>query len=106
VIAFQLGVGVVPVRKAGRLPAAVFSSSYELEYGEAVLEMHQDAIAPGTRVLIVDDLLATGGTALATLNLIDRLGGVAVGFGFVVELLALQGRERLGDNRVEALLAL
>ncbi|MGA7172029.1 MAG: adenine phosphoribosyltransferase [Candidatus Dormiibacterota bacterium] len=106
VIAFELGVGVVPVRKAGRLPAARISSSYELEYGEAVLEMHQDAIAQGTRVLVVDDLLATGGTALATLDLINRLGGVAVGFAFVVELLALQGRERLGENRVEALLAL
>ncbi|HUY08201.1 MAG TPA: adenine phosphoribosyltransferase [Candidatus Dormibacteraeota bacterium] len=106
VIAFELGVGVVPVRKAGRLPAARISSSYELEYGEAVLEMHQDAIAGGTRVLVVDDLLATGGTALATLDLINRLGGVAVGFAFVVELLALQGRERLGENRVEALLAL
>ena len=106
VIAFQLGVGVIPVRKAGRLPAAVLSSSYDLEYGEAILEMHQDAIKPGTRVLVVDDLLATGGTALATLDLINRLGGLAVGFGFVVELLALQGRERLGDNRVEALLVL
>ncbi|HVB13397.1 MAG TPA: adenine phosphoribosyltransferase [Candidatus Dormibacteraeota bacterium] len=106
VIAFQLGVGVVPVRKAGRLPAAVISSSYELEYGEAVLEMHQDSIAPGARVLVIDDLLATGGTALATLDLITRLGGVVVGFGFVVELLALEGRARLAAHRVEALLAL
>lgn len=106
VIAFELGVGVIPVRKAGRLPAAVISSSYELEYGEAVLEMHQDAIATGTRVLVVDDLLATGGTALATLDLITKLGGEAVGFGFVVELLALGGRERLAAHRVEALLAL
>ncbi|HEY6537535.1 MAG TPA: adenine phosphoribosyltransferase [Candidatus Dormibacteraeota bacterium] len=106
VIAFQLGVGVVPVRKAGRLPAAVLSSAYQLEYGEAILEMHRDAIAPGTRVLVVDDLLATGGTALATLDLIERLGGVAVGFGFVIELLELEGRERLASHRVEALLAL
>lgn len=106
VIAFELGVGVIPVRKAGRLPAAVISSSYHLEYGEAVLEMHQDAIAEGTRVLVVDDLLATGGTALATLDLITRLGGVAVGFGFVVELLELAGRARLASHRVEALLAL
>jgi adenine phosphoribosyltransferase len=106
VIAFQLGAGVVPVRKAGRLPAAVLSSSYQLEYGEAVLEMHQDAIAPGTRVLVIDDLLATGGTAVATLDLISRLGGIAVGFGFVIELLALGGRERLAGHRVEALLAL
>ncbi len=106
VIAFQLGVGVIPVRKAGRLPSAVITSSYELEYGEATLEMHEDAIEPGTRILVVDDLLATGGTALATLTLINSLGGVAVGFGFVIELTALQGRERLAGNRVEALLAL
>jgi adenine phosphoribosyltransferase len=106
VIAFELGVGVVPVRKAGRLPAAVISSSYQLEYGEAVLEMHQDAIGPGTKVLVVDDLLATGGTALATLDLITKLGGETVGFGFVVELLALDGRQRLAGHRVEALLAL
>jgi adenine phosphoribosyltransferase len=106
VIAFQLGVGVIPVRKAGRLPAAVISSSYHLEYGEATLDIHQDAFAKGTRVLVVDDLLATGGTALATLDLITRLGGVAVGFGFVVELLGLEGRARLAEHRVEALLAL
>ncbi|HVC23317.1 MAG TPA: adenine phosphoribosyltransferase [Candidatus Dormibacteraeota bacterium] len=106
VIAFELGVGVIPVRKAGRLPHAVISSSYQLEYGEAVLEMHQDAIAPGSRVLVVDDLLATGGTALATLDLINRLGAVPVGFGFVVELLALDGRRRLEGHQVEALLAL
>ncbi|MGH7691909.1 MAG: adenine phosphoribosyltransferase [Candidatus Dormibacteria bacterium] len=106
VIAYQLGVGVVPVRKAGRLPAAVVSSSYQLEYGEAVLEMHQDAIAPGTRVLVVDDLLATGGTAMATLDLISRVGGEAVGLGFVIELLELNGRGRLAGQRVEALLAL
>ncbi len=106
VIASQLGVGVVPVRKAGRLPSEVFSASYSLEYGEAVLEMHRDAFAPGTRVLVVDDLLATGGTALATQELIERLGGETVGFGFVIELLALAGRERLREHRVEALLAL
>jgi adenine phosphoribosyltransferase len=106
VIAFELGVGVIPVRKAGRLPATVISSSYHLEYGDAILEMHQDAIAKGSRVLVVDDLLATGGTALATLDLITRLGGVAVGFGFVVELLSLDGRARLAGHRVEALLAL
>jgi adenine phosphoribosyltransferase len=106
VVAFQLGVGVVPVRKAGRLPAPALSSSYQLEYGEAVLEMHRDAISPGARVLVVDDLLATGGTALATLDLISRLGGVAVGFGFVIELLELEGRRRLSGHRVEALLAL
>lgn len=106
VIASQFGVGVVPVRKAGRLPSAVYSASYSLEYGEAVLEIHQDALRPGTRVLVIDDLLATGGTALATLELIERLGGLVVGFGFVVELLALGGRDRLGGHRVEALLAL
>jgi adenine phosphoribosyltransferase len=83
----------------------VSSSSYHLEYGDATLERHQDAIAEGTRVLVVDDLLATGGTALATLDLINRLGGLVVGFGFVIELMALEGRARLASHRVEALLA-
>ncbi|MGH7609270.1 MAG: adenine phosphoribosyltransferase [Candidatus Dormibacteria bacterium] len=106
VIAFQLGVGVVPVRKAGRLPAEVVSAEYELEYGKAVLEIHRDAVAPGTRVLVIDDLLATGGTALATLELIEALGGEAVGFGFVIELTELRGKQRLAGHRVETLVSL
>ena len=107
VIAYQLGLGVVPVRKAGKLPWTTLSASYALEYGEAVLEVHRDAIAPGARVLVVDDLLATGGTAVATRQLIEALQGEVVAFGFLIELLELGGRERLGDTaRVEALLSL
>lgn len=107
VIAYQLGLGVVPVRKAGKLPWATLSASYSLEYGEAVLEVHRDAIAPGARVLVVDDLLATGGTAVATRKLIEELQGEVVAFGFLIELLELGGRARLGAGaRVEALLAL
>ena len=107
VIAYQLGLGVVPVRKAGKLPWATLSASYSLEYGEAVLEVHRDAIPPGARVLVVDDLLATGGTAVATRKLITELQGEVVAFGFLIELLELGGRARLGETaRVEALLSL
>ncbi|MHB1522522.1 MAG: adenine phosphoribosyltransferase [Candidatus Dormibacteria bacterium] len=107
VIAYQLGLGVVPVRKAGKLPWATLSASYSLEYGEAVLEVHRDAISPGARVLVVDDLLATGGTAVATRKLITQLEGEVVAFGFLIELLELAGRARLGETaRVEALLSL
>jgi len=106
VIAYQLGVGVVPVRKAGRLPADTLSASYELEYSQAVLEIHKDAITKGQRVLVIDDLLATGGTALATLDLVTRLEGDVAGFGFLIELLDLGGRRRLSGHRVEALLKL
>ncbi|MGH7640154.1 MAG: adenine phosphoribosyltransferase [Candidatus Dormibacteria bacterium] len=106
VVAFMLGVGIVPVRKAGKLPAEVISARYQLEYGEAVLEIHRDAIPPGTRVLVIDDLLATGGTAAATLNLIRRVGGEPVGMGVVVELLQLGGRAKLQGERVVALLPL
>jgi adenine phosphoribosyltransferase len=106
VIAYELGVGVVPVRKAGRLPADTLSASYQLEYGEAVLEIHKDAITKGQRVLVIDDLLATGGTALATLDLVTRLGGEVAGFGFLIELLDLGGRRRLSGHRVETLIEL
>lgn len=107
VIAYQLGLGVVPVRKAGKLPWTTLSASYSLEYGEAVLEMHRDAIRAGQRVLVVDDLLATGGTAVATAQLVGAAGGTVAAFGFLIELRALGGRERLGSGaRVEALLAL
>lgn len=106
VIAYQLGVGVVPVRKAGKLPSDTLSASYQLEYSEAVLQVHRDAISPGQRVLVIDDLLATGGTATATLELIERLGGDLAGFGFLIELLELGGRQRLAGHRVEALLEL
>jgi adenine phosphoribosyltransferase len=103
-LAHELGIGFVPVRKAGKLPRATYAVSYALEYGEATLEVHQDALQPGDRVLLVDDVLATGGTAAATGRLIETLGGVIVGFGFLIELSDLHGRARLGEHRVESLI--
>lgn len=94
-VAHQLGAGFVPIRKKGKLPAATISESYTLEYGEAVMEVHDDAIAPGQTVLIVDDLLATGGTAEAGIRLVERLGGDIVGCAFVIELPDLGGRRKL-----------
>ena len=94
-VAHQLGAGFVPVRKAGKLPGKTLSESYELEYGSAVMEVHDDAIAPGTRVLIVDDLLATGGTAAAGIALMERLGADIVGCAFVIDLPDLGGRTKL-----------
>jgi adenine phosphoribosyltransferase len=98
-VAYALGAGFVPIRKQGRLPAATISAAYELEYGEAVLEVHADAIAPGQRVLLVDDLLATGGTASAAVSLIDRLGGSVVGVAFLIELTELGGAAALAGRR-------
>ncbi|MEC8579771.1 MAG: adenine phosphoribosyltransferase [Pseudomonadota bacterium] len=94
-IAHQLSVGFVPIRKKGKLPGAVISQSYQLEYGEAVVELHDDAIQPGEKVLLVDDLLATGGTAEAGIKLVERLGGEIIGCAFVVDLPDLGGRKRL-----------
>ncbi len=94
-IAHQLSVGFVPVRKKGKLPGPVISEDYQLEYGEAVVEIHDDAIAAGEKVLLVDDLLATGGTAEAGIRLIERLGGEIVGCAFIVDLPDLGGHERL-----------
>ena len=94
-VAYQFGAGFVPVRKKGKLPSATFEESYQLEYASAILEVHQDAFAPGDRVLIVDDVLATGGTALAAAALITRAGGEVVGCSVIVELGFLQGRARL-----------
>ncbi|MCZ7675164.1 MAG: adenine phosphoribosyltransferase [Roseovarius sp.] len=94
-VAHQLSVGFVPVRKKGKLPGTVISEDYQLEYGEAVVEIHDDAIAAGERVLVVDDLLATGGTATAGIRLIERLGGEIVGCAFIVDLPDLGGRRRL-----------
>ncbi len=94
-VAHQLGTGFVPVRKKGKLPGTVISEAYTLEYGEAVVEVHDDAIAPGQNVLIVDDLLATGGTAEAGIKLVERLGGQISGCAFVVDLPDLGGRKRL-----------
>ena len=94
-IALRLGAGFVPVRKSGKLPADVVSTSYDLEYGSAVLEMHVDALTPGAQVLVVDDVLATGGTMLAAADLVAQAGGVVAGNLVLIELLALGGRERL-----------
>ncbi len=94
-IAHQLGTGFVPIRKKGKLPGTVISESYTLEYGEAVMEVHDDAIAAGERILLVDDLLATGGTAEAGIKLVERLGGVITGCAFIVDLPDLGGRKRL-----------
>ena len=96
-LAYKLGAGFIPVRKPGKLPAAVHSVEYDLEYGTDTLEIHQDAIQPGSKVLIVDDLIATGGTAQATAQLLQKLGCELVGFGFIIELKALGGRDRLPD---------
>jgi adenine phosphoribosyltransferase len=123
-VAYAAGTGVVPIRKAGKLPRAVLSAPYALEYGEAVLEVHEDAFAGGSgrgggvtsgpgrgggvrsgqNVLVVDDVLATGGTAAATLGLVERAGGVVVGFSVLLELAFLAGRQRLPDRPVHALL--
>jgi adenine phosphoribosyltransferase len=94
-LAYKLNAGFVPVRKLGRLPAEAVRVEYSLEYGSNVLEIHRDAIKPGQRVLVVDDLLATGGTVLATVNLVEQLGGIVVGIGFLAELTFLNGRQNL-----------
>ena len=96
-LAYQLNAGFIPVRKSGKLPAPVYSVAYDLEYGTDSLEIHQDAIAPGSKVLIVDDLLATGGTAKATVKLLDQIEAQVIGCAFVIELTALKGREKLSD---------
>lgn len=97
-IAYKLGIGFIPVRKPGRLPASVYSVEYDLEYGTDRLEMHRDALHDGSRVLIVDDLIATGGTASATAQLVEHAGGQVVGFGFIMELRDLGGRQRLPES--------
>jgi adenine phosphoribosyltransferase len=98
VVAYEMGVGFVPVRKIGKLPHDTESVSYALEYGEAEIEIHRDAILPGENVLIVDDLLATGGTAAAAIQLVKRLEGNLVGASFLIELTFLNGREVLGGD--------
>ncbi|MFI5496195.1 adenine phosphoribosyltransferase [Actinoplanes sp. NPDC051859] len=103
-IAYAIGKGVVPIRKAGKLPRDTYAASYALEYGEATLEVHRDSFAGGQRVLVVDDVLATGGTARAALDLVERAGGTVAGFTVVMELGFLPGRERLGSRTVHALL--
>lgn len=102
-IAVALGAGFVPVRKAGKLPWAVVREEYSLEYGKDKLEMHRDAIHPGEQILVIDDVLATGGTAAATCRLVEELGGQVVGLGFMIEIGGLDGRSRLGERHVESL---
>ncbi|MFC1975291.1 adenine phosphoribosyltransferase [Chloroflexota bacterium] len=103
-LAYQLGVGFVPVRKPGKLPAETAAESYDLEYGTNTIEVHVDAIEAGQNVLIVDDLLATGGTARATCNLVKKLGGKVLEVAFVIELSFLNGRDKLQDCEVFSLL--
>ncbi|HHY93658.1 MAG TPA: adenine phosphoribosyltransferase [Firmicutes bacterium] len=103
-VAERLGVGFVPVRKPGKLPWATEHMEYQLEYGTAAVEIHRDAIEPGQRILIMDDLLATGGTASAVKELVERAGGEVAGFGFLIELLSLGGRGKLDGYRVVSLL--
>ena len=100
-IAHQLGTGFIPVRKKGKLPGTTISQDYKLEYGEAIVEIHDDAIEAGERILVVDDLLATGGTAEAGIKLIERLGGDIVGCSFIVDLPELGGREKLQSMNMD-----
>ena len=104
-IAYRFGAGFTPVRKAGKLPWQVEAEEYALEYGTDLLEIHRDAVAPGERVLVVDDVLATGGTAAATVRLVERLGGEVVGLGFALELAFLDGRSRLPGRDVQSLVS-
>jgi adenine phosphoribosyltransferase len=103
-LAYELGAGFVPIRKKGKLPAATIASSYQLEYGNDTVEIHADAIKPGQRVLVVDDLLATGGTIKASIDLIKRLGADIVGCAFLIELTELNGRSALADYEVQTLI--
>ena len=99
-LALEMGIGFVPVRKPGKLPREVISESYELEYGSDILEIHKDAILPGEKVLMIDDLLATGGTMVATANLIRRLGGITEHAGFVISLPDIGGHKKLEEHGV------
>jgi adenine phosphoribosyltransferase len=103
-MAIELGAGFVPVRKLGKLPAETVSVEYSLEYGTNTLEIHRDALGPGQKVLIVDDLLATGGTVLGTIELVQMLKAEVVGLSFLVELLFLKGRERLRDQNIHSVI--
>jgi adenine phosphoribosyltransferase len=103
-IAYAIGAGVVPVRKPGKLPYQTYTEAYELEYGTNTLEIHQDAIEPGERVLIVDDLLATGGTVAATIKLVERIGAEIVGITVLAELAALHGRDAIGNYPLNCLI--
>jgi len=103
-IAYKWNIGFIPVRKPGKLPAETISQEYELEYGTDKIEIHKDAISTADKILIVDDLLATGGTAAATVELVKKLGGDIQGIGFLIELTFLNGRQKLGDYEVVSLI--
>jgi adenine phosphoribosyltransferase len=103
-LAYKLGLGFVPVRKPGKLPSEIHSVEYALEYGSDRLEIHQDAFHPGSRVLVIDDLIATGGTAAATAQLIEQTGSSLVGFGFIIELSFLAGRKNLPNVPIVSLI--
>ncbi|MBV2364868.1 adenine phosphoribosyltransferase [Streptomonospora nanhaiensis] len=105
-VALELGAGFVPVRKAGKLPRETYQATYDLEYGSATVEIHTDAVRPGSRVLIVDDVLATGGTGQAAVRLVRQAGGTVVGFSVLIELGFLEGRRRLTDVELHALAVL
>lgn len=104
-VAYGLNAGFIPVRKPGKLPSDIYEAKYELEYGTDTLTVHQDAITPGERVLVVDDLLATGGTIAATLDLLKKLGAVVVGVVFLIELTELKGRDKLAGYQVLSLIS-
>src|SRR5262245_10027266 len=104
IVAYNLNAGFVPIRKPGKLPYQTVRETYELEYGSDSIEMHRDAVKPGERVLIVDDLIATGGTARAAARLVESAGGTVAGFGFIVELTFLPGREKLAGYEVASLI--
>jgi adenine phosphoribosyltransferase len=104
-VAYRFGAGFVPVRKAGKLPWEIEREEYELEYGNDLLEIHKDAVHPCENVLIVDDVLATGGTASATVHLVERLGATVIGLGFVIELAFLHGRDKIQGHDLVSLLA-
>ena len=103
-VAYNMGKGFVPVRKAGKLPAEVVSKEYALEYGTATIEMHKDAIQPGQKVVIVDDLMATGGTAKAIVEMVEEMGGEVAAMLFLIELDFLEGRKVLPDYRIESII--
>ena len=101
-VAYAMHKGFIPIRKKGKLPCETISEEYDLEYGSAVIEMHKDAIQPGQKVVIVDDLIATGGTTEAMIKLVESLGGVVAGVAVLIELAGLKGREKIADYRLEA----
>ena len=103
-VALALGLGFVPIRKAGKLPSQTEREEYALEYGTAIVEIHRDAVQPGQRVLIIDDLLATGGTAAAAVRLVEKLGGTVAGLSFLIELGFLPGRDALNGCVIHSLL--